>query len=263
MQNPYIDTHIGASTNLVGSQTLDWLKRERIEVASSKPQTEKKLHGYGSEQPIPIRGTVNCKASVRSKTTSADFMVIQGKGPALRGRNTAIELGVLHIGIIGSVRSEEKVPNELLQRYPKVFQGIGKLKDQQVKIHINEGVTPVAQPLRRTPFQLKAKVEKKIQELLDLDIIEHAVGPTPWVNPMVVVPKPGGDDIRLCMDTCRANEAIEGECHPIPTTDEILQTMNGSKMFSKLDLKWGTIRLNKKKTPVTHNLLYKCGSVPI
>ena len=27
--------------------------------------------------------------------------------------------------------------------------------------------------------------------------------------------------------------------YPIPTVDEVLHTMNGSKIFSKLDLKWG------------------------
>ena len=81
-------------------------------------------------------------------------------------------------------------------------------------------------------------MEEKIQELINLDIIEPATGPTPWVNPVVVVPKSGGD-IRLCIDMHRANEAILRERHPIPTVDEILQSLNGSRVFSKLDLRWG------------------------
>ena len=55
---------------------------------------------------------------------------------------------------------------------------------------------------------------------------------------VVGVPKSGGD-IRLCIDMRRANEAILRERHPIPTVDEILQSLKGSKVFSKLDLKWG------------------------
>ena len=31
-----------------------------------------------------------------------------------------------------------------------------------------------------------------MKELVDLDIIEPVEGPTPWVNPVVVVPKSGG-----------------------------------------------------------------------
>ena len=95
---------------------------------------------------------------------------------------------------------------------------------------------PVAQPIRRTPFSVRSKVEAKIQELVDFDIIEPAQGPTKWVDPVVVVPKSGWD-ICLCIDMRRANQAIQRERHPIPTVDEIMQSLNGSKVFSKLDLK--------------------------
>ena len=72
----------------------------------------------------------------------------------------------------------------------------------------------------------------KIAELVEMDIIEPVNGPTPWVNPVVVVPKANGD-IRLCIDMRRANEAIVRDRHPISTVDEVLQSMNGSKVFSK------------------------------
>ena len=63
-------------------------------------------------------------------------------------------------------------------------------------------------------------------------------GPTQCANPVVVVNKPGGD-IRLCIDMRMANEAIRRARHPIPTVDEITHSMNGSTIFSKLDVKWG------------------------
>ena len=40
-------------------------------------------------------------------------------------------------------------------------------------------------------------------------------------------------------DMRRVNEAIERERHPIPTIEEVLHDLNGSTVFSKLDLKWG------------------------
>ena len=50
----------------------------------------------------------------------------------------------------------------LQQQFPEVFSGIGKLKSKQVTLHVNPKVKPVAQPLRRTSFNLQEKVEKKI-----------------------------------------------------------------------------------------------------
>ena len=77
-------------------------------------------------------------------------------------------------------------------------------------------------------------MEAEIQNLLDQDIIEPVQGPTPWVSPVVVVPKASG--VRLCVDMRQANEAIIRERHPIPTVDEVLEDLNQSTVFSKLDL---------------------------
>ena len=61
----------------------------------------------------------------------------------------------------------------------------------------------------------------------------------------------------------RVNQAIQRERHPIPTVDEIMQSLNGSKIFSKLDLKWGYHQLeltpNSREitTFVTHCGLFR------
>ena len=81
-------------------------------------------------------------------------------------------------------------------------------------------------------------MEVKLKELQEADIIEKVEGPTPWVSPVCVVPQQSAD-IRLCVDMRRANEAVLRERHPIPMVDEVLQNMNQSTVFSKLDLKWG------------------------
>ena len=116
-----------------------------------------------------------------------------------------------------------------------MFGGIEKLKSKQVTLHIDPAVKPVAQPLRRIPFNLQDKVERKVQELLDYDIIEEVDGPTPWVNPVVIIPKADGD-IRLCIDMRRANEAIIRGRYPMPTVDELLHNMNG---FQQVRFKLG------------------------
>lgn len=53
--------------------------------------------------------------------------------------------------------------------------------------------------------------------------------------------------------TCRANEAIIRERYPLPVLDEILDTVEGSKWFSTLDIKstYHQIELAKESRDIT------------
>ena len=100
----------------------------------------------------------------------------------------------------------------MINEYSGLFEGIGKLKDKEIKLHIDESVSPVAQPHRRIPFHMRDKVEKELQRLEQLDVIETVDGPTEWVSPIVVVQKKNGK-IRLCVDMRQANKAMKRERH--------------------------------------------------
>lgn len=254
----YVLVDSGATSNIISEETWESLKAQRIKCVSSAAPSGKKLYSYASDKPLLVKGSFTCEVRAGKGVTQAKFLVIKGKGVPLLGKDTAMKLGTLRIGIDIAAVSEA----QLQSQYPEVFSGVGKLKSRQVALHIDPKVKPVAQPLRRIPFNLRDKVEDKIKELLDKDIIEPVEGPTPWVNPVVIVPKTGGD-IRLCIDMRRANEAIIRTRSPIPTVDELLQNMNGSKIFSKLDLKWGyhqlelTIESRGITTFATHKGLYR------
>ena len=142
-----------------------------------------------------------------------------------------MELGILKLQVpkqfVNSVTDH-------IARHGALFHSIGKLKDYQLKLHIDPQIQPVAQPVRRTAFSLREKIEKKLEELLHEDIIEKVDGPTPWVNPVVVVPKANSEVRLLCVDMRCANKAI---ISPIPTIDEILQDMQEGGVLSKLDYK--------------------------
>ena len=152
---------------------------------------------------------------------------------------------------------------DIRERYSILFLSIGLLKGYELKLHIDDTVKPVAQHVRRIPFGSREKVDKKLDELLKLDIMEEVPeGPSGWISPLVVVPK-GYRDVRVCMDMHRTNEAIVRERHPIPTVEELLYDLHGSTIFSKIDLKWGfhQILLNEESrhvtTFVTHRGLYR------
>ena len=118
----------------------------------------------------------------------AEFIVLDGTGRPLLGCSSATQLGVLKMGPEVNTLTE----SDLLQKFPECFRGVGKIKDFQLNIHIEPSVRPVAQSPRKIPFGLRKKVEDKLSELMDADIIEKAYGPTPWVSPICIVPKPSG-----------------------------------------------------------------------
>jgi hypothetical protein len=130
--------------------------------------------------------------------------------------------------------------DDVEKMHPELFQGIGKLKDFKVKLHINDDVKPVVQPHRRVPFHLRKKVEEEIKNLLAQGLIEKATGPTPFVSPIVTPTKPNQPDkVRICVDMRLANQSIARERHVMPTLQELKPELNGSIMFSKLDMASG------------------------
>ena len=79
-----------------------------------------------------------------------------------------------------------------------------------------------------------------MDKLTKAAIIEPCTGPTPWVSPLVVTPKPKNPEkVRLCVDMRLPNTTIIRERHPVPTSDELIHKLNGAKVFSKLDLRHG------------------------
>lgn len=205
------------------------------------------MYPYGSEEPLQLLGSFSTDVSVKGndQPLKEEFYVISGKGPALLGKDTAVNLGVLKLGV-------HRVSDELLSEFKDCFTGLGELKDYELDLHIDKEIQPVAQKMHRVPFSLRDKVGKKLDELEALDVIEKVEGPTPWVSPVVCVPKSNGD-IRLCVDMREANRAIIRERHPIPTIDDLLNDMNNSSVFSKIDLNMGfhQIRLSEKSREIT------------
>jgi hypothetical protein len=226
--------------------------------------SDKKIYGYGNDKPLNVAGCFNANVSVNDKCVHADFFVVEEKGQALLGKQTALDLGILQIHVpketVNVLSSDRK--SVITQKYPKCFEGIRKLNNFQLKIPIDEHVTPVVQQIRRILYHLREKLEKKLRELEQYDIIEKVDGPSKWVSPVVVIPKKN-DEIRLCIDMRRANKAVIRERYCIPTVDEILQDLNQSKVYSKLDIKWAYHQLEllpesrEIRTFMTHQGLYR------
>ena len=230
----------GASCNLMSENVFHSITGGVKALAAC----DRNVYAYAHSQPLELKGSSKLRVSVPQTNTStiAEFYIVPGDAATLLGRKTSEMLAVLKVGIdvnsctttFEDTQSGDKKAT-LRAKFPNVFKGLGKLKGYQLRLHQDDSVVPVAQPLRRIPFSRRQKVTDKLKQLEELDVIEKVSGPTSWINPLVVVEKPNGD-IRICLDMRQANRAILREKHPVPTVEETLQEISEAKVFSKLDL---------------------------
>lgn len=233
----------GSSVNILDMPTYDRLKRADRSLSLQSSKT--RLFPYGSDNPLPVLGTVNADILCDNAATTEKFFVVEGKTGNLLSYQTAERLKLLYIqpsvqAVKRSCDTENTVPDQpdIITQFPDLFKGIGKIKGKQVHLHIDQSVLPKQQPQRRIPFHVRKDVENELQKLESLDIIEKVEGPTPWISPVVVVPKSSGG-VRVCIDMREANKAIKREKHPTPTIDDLAADLNSATVFSKLDLTAG------------------------
>ncbi|XP_068712222.1 uncharacterized protein [Montipora foliosa] len=235
IENKLVDVIIdsGATCNLMSEQVFDKVSQGTLELL----KTDRKVYAYASQEPLKLSEKCILNICVPDTQTSfkTEFFVMPGSADKLLGKISSEELGVLKVGVSVNACESRNVTDKkavLKTKYPKVFTGLGKLKNFQLKLHVDESVTPIVQAMRRIPCSRKQKVIAKLEELEALDVIEKVNGPTSWVNPLVAVEKSNGD-VRICLDMRQANRAILREKHPVPTIEETLQEMSGAKVFSK------------------------------
>ncbi|CAB3986500.1 Transposon Tf2-9 poly [Paramuricea clavata] len=141
--------------------------------------------------------------------------------------NSQSDSGNREIRDRNSMKNIDINTQKILDKFPELSDGIGCLQNYEQSLHVDRTVSPIAQRPRRVPFHLRKQVSDKLEELQSLDIIEPAEGPTSWVSPIVAAPKPhNSDEIRLCGDYRRPNQALLRERHPIPIVDELMEEMS-------------------------------------
>ena len=114
-------------------------------------------------------------------------------------------------------------------------EGLGLVKNYEVRLRLKEGVQPISEPPRRVAFAVKDKLENAITDLLQQKTLVE-VKDSPWRTP--VVPVLGNGKVRVCGDYTRTlNKVLEVKHHPLDTVEECFSKVAGGKKFSKIDIK--------------------------
>ena len=258
-----IDT--GAYSNVMPFHVVQKIgKEERIKACPIKLSTF-------SGEPIKVKGSIvlKCKATENREFQELEFIVTEIGSSVLLGldaiRRTCFIQEALKEAISDKATSGRQGTQGTVNTAEKT--GIGCIKGVVHKVRINTEVTPVRQKLRQIPFALRDKVSAEVKRLLENDIIEKVSEPSEWVSNVVVVTKPSGK-IRLCIDLRMPNKAVITDGYAIPRIEELLHTMKGCGVFSKIDLSEAYLQLRLHKdsreltTFITHDGLFRFKRCP-
>ena len=254
----HMELDTGASVSLVSEET--W-QRQLHEIPLQ--ETDVRLRTYIGES-ITVVGQALVKVVYGEQEAKLPVLVVPGDGPSLLGRNW-LKLIRLNWPEIKKVSLEL---DTLLSKYKNLFkEELGTVQNYQVKPHVKSEVPPKFCKARAVPYALKEPIERELERLEHLKIIEKA-NHSEWAAPVVSVLKPDGN-IRLCGNyKITINPVLDVDKYPLPTPEDLFATLAGGQKFSKLDLShaYQQVLLEKGSrkyvTINTHKGLYHYNRLP-
>ncbi|UYV68431.1 K02A2.6-like [Cordylochernes scorpioides] len=224
--NMLIDS--GTGKNIISEKTYieTWVKSER-------PRIEKdstKLVQW-NRQRLSILGKIKADVKVNKRSITMEFLVIEGPGPNLIGREAFDQIG---IGFEWINYSDNVC--QITEEFMDVFkEKLGQYRGPPIHIKIKTLGKPTFLRARTLPYAIRPKVEEALRKMEEQGILTP-VEFTRFATPIVPVLKRDGS-IRICGDYRSTVNIVESDTFPVPAAADLQDNLAGGKVFSKLDLK--------------------------
>ncbi|GKB49507.1 putative reverse transcriptase domain-containing protein [Tanacetum coccineum] len=236
-----------ANGNLVGTNTLgsfdvvigmDWLSKYHARIICD----EKVVH-------IPINGETLIIRGDRSKTRLSLISCIKTERYISRGCQ-------VFIAQVMEKKSDDKrledipVVREFPEIFPEDLPGLPPVRQIEFQIDLIPGAAPVARaPYRLAPSEMQ-ELSNQLQELADRGFIRPST--SPWGALVLFVKKKDGS-FRMCIDYRELNKLTIKNRYPLPRIDDLFDQLQGSSVYSKIDLRSGyhQLRVRDEDIPKT------------
>nr|GFD19233.1 putative reverse transcriptase domain-containing protein [Tanacetum cinerariifolium] len=135
-------------------------------------------------------------------------------------------------------KSEEKrledVP--IVREFSKDLPGLPPARQVEFQIDLVPGAVPVARaPYRLAPAKMQ-ELSTQLQEISDRGFIRPS--PSPWEASVLFVKKKDGS-FRMCIDYRELNKLTVKNRYPLSRIDDLFDQLQGSRVYSKIDLRSG------------------------
>ncbi|GKD92402.1 putative reverse transcriptase domain-containing protein [Tanacetum coccineum] len=118
--------------------------------------------------------------------------------------------------------------------YPEDMPGLPSTRQVEFQIDLVPGAAPVARaPYRLAPSEMK-ELSKQLKELSDKGFIRPSS--SHWGAPVLFVKKKDRS-FRMCIDYRELNKLTVKNCYPLPRIDDLFDQLQGSSVYSKINLR--------------------------
>ncbi|GJV01351.1 putative reverse transcriptase domain-containing protein [Tanacetum coccineum] len=217
---------------------MDWLSKYRAKILCD----EKVVH-------IPIDGETLIIRGDRSKTRLNLISCIKTEKYISRGCQ------VFMIQVVEKKADEKRLEDiPVVKEFPDVFPedlpGIPPVRQVEFQIDLIPGAAPIARtPYRLAPSEMQ-ELSNQLQELTNRGFIRPST--SPWGAPVLFVKKKDGS-FRMCIDYRELNKLTIKNRYPLPRIDDLFDQLQGSSVYSKIDLRSGyhQLRVRERDIPKT------------
>ncbi|GJW13126.1 putative reverse transcriptase domain-containing protein [Tanacetum coccineum] len=149
-----------------------------------------------------------------------------------------------------SIISYVPTVRDFLEVFPEDLPRLPPIRQVEFQIDLVPGAAPVARaPYRLAPSKME-EMSTQLQELSDKRFIIPSS--SPWGAPVLFVKKKG-DSFRMCIDYHELNKLTVKNRYPLPRIDDLFDQLQGSSVYSKIDLRSGyhQLRVRDEDIPKT------------
>ena len=215
---------------------MDWLSRHRTTLDCYKKEV--KLHRPGKLE-VKFRGTRRELSSNMISAMAAQRMLRKGCQGYLAY--------VVGTGKEGTMVDEIPVVREFPDVFLDDIEGLPPEREVEFTINLIPGTDPISIPSYRMALAKLRELKAQLEELLSKGFIRPSI--SPWGALVLFVKKKYGS-LQLCIDYRQLNRVTILNQYPLPRIDELFDQLQGSRVYSKRDLRSGYHQLRVQESDV-------------
>ena len=219
--------------------SMDWLSRHGATLDCYK--REVKFHRPGKLK-VKFRG-------IRREISSSMISALAAQRMLRKGCQGYLAY-VMETGKEGTLVDEIPVVREFPDVFPDDIAGLPPEREVEFTIDLIPRTEPISiPPYRMAPAELR-ELKAQLEELLSKGFIQSSI--SSWGAPVLFVTKKDGS-LRLCIDYRQLNRVTIRNQYPFPRIDELFDQLQGSRVYSKIDLRSGyhQLRVQEGDVPKT------------